>query len=227
LSSIAPGAKNAVQPEIKRLRSSVLALAAMALAACAAHRTTPAPVVVVDTHVAQPTTPVPSTKTPPSKPRAKVSTPVPVVAVHSDAIAAEDVGYYLDVLQGRLRQESSGKLTPQRQGNRIVLDISRDVAFAPRGADVDAGYPERLAPLAKVLAEYKSTTISVQVREEAGDTAKPTLADQRSHAVMKCLIQAGVPATRVSAISTAGSDVSGDDAAGAHVQIVLEPLVRP
>lgn len=198
--------------------------AMMLLDACAAHRTTPAPVVVVDTHVAQ--TPAPAPKpTSAEKPHPKPAPPVPTAVAHNDAIAAEDVGYYLDVLQGRLRQASSGTLTPQRRGNRIVLDVSHDVAFATGSAEVDAGYAERLAPLAKVLAEYRSTTIGVQVQAEAGDATNQTMAEQRSHAVMKCLIQAGVAATRVSSISASGSPAEGSTAA--HVELVLEPIVRP
>src|SRR5689334_3338781 len=39
-----------------------------------------------------------------------------------DALAPGDVGYYLDVLQGRLRQLD---VPTVRRGNRLVLDLSR------------------------------------------------------------------------------------------------------
>jgi hypothetical protein len=134
----------------------------------------------------------------------------------AEALPAADVGYTLDVLQGRLRQWAGGRAGVTRRGQRLVVDLSRAVAFAPGKAAPAAG--AQLAPLGQLLEDYRQVLVTVRV-DPAGD-ARLGLA--RAMALAQALADAGVAKRRIVVVGT-----SARLPAGARVELQLDPVVKP
>jgi outer membrane protein OmpA-like peptidoglycan-associated protein len=191
-------------------------MAAVLLAGCAARKTVhvPAPV-----EVAKPT--VPAAATPPSKPRAEKK-PVNATAEKNTALPAREVGYYLDVLQGRLQQRLDPGVIVGRERGSIVLDFSRRFTFAADSTQLDEIERTVLLPLAKVLGEYRAALVSVRVSADSDAMAARKLAQQRATAVARALTDAGVAAARIVAVVPSAAAHGAD----ARVEIVLAAETR-
>jgi outer membrane protein OmpA-like peptidoglycan-associated protein len=222
---------------IDRLRALAVVMLALALAACATHPK-PAPV------VAPPPT-KPSHKVPAAHPRvpapAPTPQPAPAVAVldsHSSeqdktrikqALAINssgvpepaDVGYYMDVLQGRLKQVAGKNVGIARHNDRIVIDLTSRVGFASDSAQISAGNHEILASLSRVFMEYRMTLVSVQVRAEntGAHAINPQLSEQRALAIAHDLADAGIAPNRIVVIGAGPEN-------RVHVELQVEPIVH-
>jgi len=139
--------------------------------------------------------------------------------VDADALAAPDVGYYLDVLQGRLRQGVNAGIGITREGQNLVLDITPSIGFSADGAQFDDA-SRQLARLAAILVEYRMTLVCV--RMPATDPAMRVLAKQRARALARALTDLGVAARRM--VVVVPDTAARDDAT--RVEIELEPIVR-
>jgi outer membrane protein OmpA-like peptidoglycan-associated protein len=215
--------------------------------------------VACTTPAQRPSTPAPTTApvpaTPPAKPPAVPATAQPkgpiVLGSHgyeeakqkikvalaknpADALPPEEVGYYVDVLQGRLKQVASKQVgvVVGRQGNDVILDLSSRLDFESGSARVTSGIAETLAPIVKVLAEYKMMLVAVDASPiDNGDApVDARLSEQRGLGVARHLASAGVsPARIVVAGSSAGRTADGKTVATdarTHLEIHLEPIVR-
>lgn len=198
-------------------------VAAVLLTACAAHKTPRA------TAPTGPKSPVPaapgSAPTAPAPPR-KPTQPeknfaAPVVPPH-EGLLAREVGYYLDVLQGRLQQQLDPAVIIGRERGGIVLDFSRRLGFAPDSVQPDDADRALLAPLAKVLDEYRLALVSVRVSADADGAIARKLAQQRADGVARLLTGAGIAAARIVAVVPDAIGRGPD----AHVEIVLAPETR-
>jgi outer membrane protein OmpA-like peptidoglycan-associated protein len=138
-----------------------------------------------------------------------------------ESLAPADVGYYMDVLQGRLKQ-AMGNIGIGRQGDRIALDLTGRMTFAPGSTQPSAGNHAILASLSKVLVEYRMTLVSVRVRADdpATHAIDARLSEQRAQAIANDLAAAGVGLKRI-VIAGVGEDKR------AHVELSLEPIVSP
>lgn len=150
------------------------------------------------------------------------------------ALPPEDVGYYIDVLQGRLKQIAGTQvgMVVGRQGNDVILDVSSRLDFEAGSARITPGIRERLAPIVKVLAEYRMMLVTVNASpDDAGDGVPDIrLAEQRGLAVARHLAGAGVAPSR---IVVAGSPAARpSEKTGVlpetrtHLEIHLEPIIR-
>lgn len=182
------------------------------LAACATHtKPTPPPPL-------PPTRPARSV--PAQRPRVRVP-PAPAPNI-GESLAPADVGYYMDVLQGRLKQVAGTSIGIARRGNRIVLDLTNRIAFSPGSTQPSAGDRAIIASLARVLVEYRMTLVSVRVRaaDETTHAIDPRLSEQRAQVIANDLAEAGVGSRRI-AIAGAGADNR------VHVELTLEAIVSP
>lgn len=138
-----------------------------------------------------------------------------------DALEPADVGYYMDVLQGRLKQVASKNIGIGRQGDRIVLDLSGGVTFESGSAQVSAGNLELLTALSKVLVEYRVTLVSVHISavDPGTHAINPGLSEQRALAIAHGLAEAGVAIKRIVVVG-AGSENR------VRVELQLEPIVH-
>ncbi len=140
-----------------------------------------------------------------------------------DAMAASDVGYTLDVLQGRLRQVAGSRATVTRRGQRIAVDLSRAIAFAPAKPQPGPGADAVLGPLGKLLADYGQVLVTVRVDPaDAAADSDPRLAQARALALAQAFADAGVAKRRIVVVGTTGAR----KADGPRIEVQLDPIVR-
>jgi outer membrane protein OmpA-like peptidoglycan-associated protein len=148
-----------------------------------------------------------------------------------DSLAPADVGYYMDVLNGRLKQVATDNFTVARQGDRLVLDLSERTNFEPGSTQVTPVTRAALAPISKALVEYRMTLLSLRVRgdDSSAKVGSSRPAEQRALAVARYLTGSGVASKRIVIIGanpdrapTADAE-SGDSA---RIELQIEPIVR-
>jgi outer membrane protein OmpA-like peptidoglycan-associated protein len=153
--------------------------------------------------------------------------------VPAAALSPDDVGYYIDVLQGRLKQVAGAQVgvVVGRQGNDVILDLSSRLDFAAGSARVTPAIRATLAPIAKVLAEYRLLLVSVKASpDDAGASASAIrLVEQRGLAIARHLAGAGVAPARIvvaGSPATRPSDSGAPLEARTHLELHLEPIIR-
>jgi outer membrane protein OmpA-like peptidoglycan-associated protein len=226
----------------------LLALAALALALAAAGcaskppRPSPPPPVVV---VKPPPRPIQPPVRPPPTPTPEVVAPPPtrnfaqekatrklqLAAEERNAIEAADVGYYLDVLVGRLKQSLGTDTGIARRGNYIVVVLPADAAFPVGGAALTPPLRAKLAPLAKALLEYRRVLVSVYVRADASviGASNPRLAEQRAQVLAAYFGGSGLDPRRILTAPAGPSRPSANrpgSAGRTRIEIELEPILR-
>jgi len=140
------------RPPEPPLRAAARGFAAAALFAllasgCASFKKKPEPPPVEPTPVVKPTPPAPPAPRPvPPTPKPPEVAPIPpprnfgeeqarrkleLSAEESNSVGGSEVGYYLDVLLGRLKQRLGPDTTVLRQGQRIVILLPASANFPP------------------------------------------------------------------------------------------------
>jgi hypothetical protein len=146
-----------------------------------------------------------------------------LAADDSAALAPREAGYYLDVLQGRLRQVAGRRSRVSRQGNRLVLDLSRGVGFAPGAASLGPGGAEVVGPLGRLFAEYGRVVVTVRVSPvDAASNNSPQLALSRALMLAQHFADAGVAKRRLVVVAPGAGATPG----GARVVVEVDPVVR-
>ena len=201
-----------------RLRSLQMCVAALLLSACAAHRTTHVPAPVEAPIATKPAVP---TARPPGKSQAEKNHANPN-ADKSVALPPREVGYYLDVLQGRLQQRLDPATTIGRERGSIVLDLSRRFSFAPDNAQLGDADRALLLPLARVLDEYRAVLVSVRVSADGNGVTADKLAQQRANGILRVLTDFGVAANRMVVVTPSAAPRDGNT----RVEIALAPETR-
>lgn len=114
-------------------------------------------------------------------------------------LGAEDVGYYMDVQEARLRQAGGTALRLTRRGTGVVLEMPGQLGFEIGSARLSAGASAALSDVAKIFVDYRLTLISVEGHtDDSGDAAQNrTLSEQRAAAVARLLLGSGVEAERL------------------------------
>lgn len=141
----------------------------------------------------------------------------------ANALAPDDVGYTMDVLHGRLRQEIGKSAHITRETDRIVIDLSGQLGFAHGADQIDAAGQQLLGALARVLVEYRTTFVSVLVR--GGETSQPP-SDRRALALVRVLTQVGVARQRIVVIGQDTGGANADVESAARVELLIEAIVR-
>lgn len=140
----------------------------------------------------------------------------------ANTLAPDDVGYTLDVLHGRLRQEIGGSTRITRDADRIVIDLSGQLGFASGADPINADGQQLLAALARVLVEYRTTFVSVLVR----DSERSPTADRRAQALAHVLTEVGVARQRIVVIGQDSGGANANAASVARVELLIEAIVR-
>jgi outer membrane protein OmpA-like peptidoglycan-associated protein len=226
---------------------------ALALGACSKPATRPTAPVPAATPSPPPPAPVPPVKPAPAPTVAPAKGPIVLGsrgfeegkrriknALAKDPAAAlppDDVGYYIDVLQGRLKQVAGTQvgMVVGRQDNDVILDLSSRLDFDAGSARITPGIREMLAAIVKVLAEYRMLLVTVNASpNDVGDAAADgapdiRLAEQRGLAVARHLAGTGVAASRIVVAGSSParpSETSTLPETRTHLEIHLEPIVR-
>ena len=130
----------------------------------------------------------------------------------------------------RMRNEVEGIVSSVvGQGRRFFFVMA--LGCNPGGAQLAAGIDESLAPLSKVLVEYRLTLGSLHIGADpvAEPATRPPLAQQRAQAVARFLVKAGVAGKR---IVIAGSGVNRPPVTSVglenrtRLELHNEPIVR-
>ncbi|HET8941393.1 MAG TPA: OmpA family protein [Rudaea sp.] len=145
-----------------------------------------------------------------------------------NALEPGEVGYYLDVLQGRLKQTSAAGTVVGGGFDRIVLDLSQGVNFVAGTGTIAQGGCNRLAPLARIFLEYRKTLISVRVSAADDVAAALQLAQTRARSVAACFTAAGISAKRIVVVGLPATAPKSKrrSQARVHVEVQIEPIVR-
>jgi outer membrane protein OmpA-like peptidoglycan-associated protein len=151
-----------------------------------------------------------------------------------NAVGAGEVGYYLDVLQGRLKQRLGTDTGVARRGELIVVVLPTSASFPVGETALPPGLRSKLAPLSQVLVEYRRVLVSVYVHADASvlGASNPRLAQQRARVVAAYLGGAGVdprrvllaPAAPMRPAATGGAAANGGRS---RIEFQLEPVLRP
>jgi hypothetical protein len=115
-----------------------------------------------------------------------------------ESLGDDDVGYYMDVLQGRLRQSLAPVAHIGRAQLTLAITIDGGCEPAPR-AQLDADARSALSSLAAILAEYRKTVVLVQTRDGGGNAApsEPRSLEYCALAAARQLAASGVGAARL------------------------------
>ena len=122
-------------------------------------------------------------------------------------LGTEDVGYYMDVQEARLRQLGGSELRLTRRGSSVIVELPGRLDFEVGSARLSSGALAALSGVAKILVDYRLTIISVEGHtDDSGDAASNrTLSEQRASTVARQLISQGVEAERMVVVGH-GSD---------------------
>jgi hypothetical protein len=179
-------------------RLGALLLLCGALAACAQTKTrAPIPPPHTSAAKAAPAHAARAAETPPypqDTERAKAI----VAKKRGESLGDDDVGYYMDVLQGRLRQSLAPVAHIGRAQLTLALTIDGGCEPAPR-AQLDADVRSALGSLATILAEYRKTVVLVQTRDATASSApsEPRSLENCALAAARLLAASGVGAARL------------------------------
>lgn len=208
------------------MRRILIAAGVLLLGACATqpHAPAPPPQPPPPPVVASPPVePAPAKK---AKPRPKPPAPAPVIAKAAvDALAPEEVGYYMDVMQGRLKQTTGNSVGLVRNGNRIVITAIAQLDASTGKPELDVAHSRPFAGIAKVLMEYRKTRLAIRATNVDGaappDPAVKAICEQ---ALLHYFEGAGVAADQLSAASAARGETTA--ATSAYFELNIEPLLR-
>lgn len=141
-------------------------------------------------------------------------------------LGATEVGYYMDVLQGRLTQEVGKDAYIERHGDSIVVLLP--VGFDMDSAQINASGRDLLRHLAAVLAEYRLTLVVVQVRGPGSDAhgQSSRLETDRVTALSRVLTDAGVSGKRIESGEAPTLQAAAPPApgTGVHIELQLSPI---
>ncbi len=114
-------------------------------------------------------------------------------------VSRDEVGYYMDVQEARLRQLSGADLRVTRRELSLLIEFPGPMSFEVGSARLSARAMTVLANVAKVLGDYRFSVISIHGHtDDSGDAAQnQSLSEQRALAVSRQLIADGVAADRI------------------------------
>ena len=114
-------------------------------------------------------------------------------------LAADDVGYYMDVQQARLQRLGKDRVRVVRTGARLVLTLVTGSGYDSGGFRLTKEAEATLAELAGTLREFNKTLVSVHGHSDAsgGQAANVTLSERRALEVARFLAENGVDRRRL------------------------------
>ncbi|MEO8161890.1 MAG: OmpA family protein, partial [Arenimonas sp.] len=149
-----------------------------------------------------------------------------------NTVGSAEVGYYLDVLLGRLKQALGPETGIARRGPHIVVVLPASAGFPVGSTQLAPGLRAKLAPLAQALVEFRRVLVSVYVHADASviGASNPRLSEQRAQVIAAYLGGAGLNPRRV-LLAPPGPgkpSVTPDGTGGrTRIEIDLEPILRP
>lgn len=152
-------------------------------------------------------------------------------------LASSEAGYYLDVLEARLRQRLAGPdsgMTLERRGRRLLIGLLAQPAFETNSA---RPRPEIVAALQRLHAAaepFSQLLISVHGHTDnvGADAVNQRLSERRALAVAGQLVERGIPRQRIVAVGhgaarpVAANDTPEGQARNRRVELWLDLIVN-
>jgi outer membrane protein OmpA-like peptidoglycan-associated protein len=147
-----------------------------------------------------------------------------------NAVAPPEMGYYHDVLVGRLKQALGVDTGVARHGAHVVVVLPASATFPVGGSALTPALRAKLGPLARALVEYRRVLVSVQVRADASviGASNPRLAEQRAQVIAAYLGGAGLDPRRILLAPAGPSRPAASrpgDGGRSRIEIQLEPVL--
>ena len=143
-----------------------------------------------------------------------------------ESIAAPDVGYYLDVLQGRLQQAVGEHVDVRRDGQAVSLEILGRVMSDTDGSRLDSVTQDILTKFGRVLVEYHATVVNVRVLDANAKDIDPVSVAPTAVAVVRRLVQEGAAATHLLLVAR-DSTRAGKSQPAASTDICIALKIQP
>lgn len=152
-----------------------------------------------------------------------------------EALAPADAGYYMDVLDARLRQDLADRqLAVTRDDQGIVMVLSGLNAFRTGGTTPSDTARRTVTALAEILTEFELALVTIHGHtDRIGDPDfNQWLSEQRAAALAQVLIDEGVAVSRLIAVGHGETMAMvkeghpGGRYLDRRMEIHLEPLVR-
>jgi outer membrane protein OmpA-like peptidoglycan-associated protein len=149
-------------------------------------------------------------------------------------IAPDEVGYYMDVQEARLRQLGGPALRLTRRDLSVVLELPGSLNFEVGSAQLSARARAGLTGVAQVLTDYRLTIVSVEGHADGSGDRKANLelSEQRAAAVARFLVAGGVEPDRLVVVGRGSVRPVGDNTtevgreANRRVVLRIDPLQR-
>ncbi len=147
-------------------------------------------------------------------------------------IAGGGVGAYMDRQEAKLRQELAGTgVQVRRDGDNLTLIMPGNITFSTGNADIRSDFFPVLNSVAKVLAEFKETSIRVTGHTDStgGDKINQPLSERRADSVAMYLRNQKVSSARIQAYGygsrypVASNDTPAGREANRRVELELIP----
>jgi len=147
-------------------------------------------------------------------------------------IAGGGVGAYMDRQEAKLRQELQGTgVQVRRNGDTLTLVMPGNITFSTGNADIRADFFPVLNSVAKVLAEFKDTSIKVTGHTDStgSDKINQPLSERRADSVAMYLRSQQVASARIQAYGygsrypVASNDTAAGREANRRVELELIP----
>jgi outer membrane protein OmpA-like peptidoglycan-associated protein len=172
------------------------------------------------------TTPAPSTTAAPAAPPSPVAVARPselasaqttrraALIADSVRLGSDEVGYYMDVQEAKLRQLIGLGYAVARRDSGIVITIPGPLTFDVSSARLLPSGLAAVNSLARVLSEYDRTMITLNGYTDSSGVAASNVALSQARAISlaRQLIAEGVGAKRIVAVGHGAADPLADNA---------------
>lgn len=124
------------------------------------------------------------------------------LTVAGSRVSQDASGYYVDVLEARVRQLGSEGFQIERRDRTLTLRLGASGAFTVGSARLSEPARESLALVADVLRDYSASLVTVLgYTDDSGDASgNQLLSEQRALAVLHALRVNGIAAPRLLAV---------------------------
>ncbi|WP_320823069.1 OmpA family protein [Reinekea sp.] len=151
-------------------------------------------------------------------------------------VAGGGVGFYMDNQEKKLREElvGTGVQVSRTEEGQIDLIMPGNITFDVSSSAVQASFKPTLASVAKVLAEYEDTLVTISGHSDStgSDDFNQLLSEQRATSVANIILQSGIVVERVAAIGygenrpIADNSTANGRAENRRVEISLDAIVQ-